>query len=528
LSPEHREPSSGDPPPAADPPAHAVDIARGTAASVSPAGPAETSSIRAAGERAIANTLYRSLGEIIGRLASLALFAEVARKLGQNGLGAFVFAVAYLGFLMVAVDLGLDRYLLRAIVRERSSANHIFFNVIALKLSLALPLISLGLVGVHLLGYSEQAELTAVALAPGVLADSLARTQSSFFMAHERGGPPSIADAIQRILSAGLGIGALQSGHGVVAVASAYSIGSLTGVAIGFALLHRTIGVPARTVSGRRWRSLASGSIPFAIQDTFSLLLARMDTLILSLIATQAAVGRYGAAYRLFESTFLITYALAGSFSAMYTYLTPRSDPPLRFVFQQSLKLSVVVLTPLAVTFGVLAGPISRLIYGASFGSAALPLRILSPAILLMSLVTLSVALLVSHANARQVVFPAAMMAALNIVLNLILIPAASDTGAAAAMLATEVAYVVWMMLQTRGAIGALQWRPMLTGGFVAGAAMAVTMLLLRSSALPAFLAGGLVYVSVLLTVERIVSPLDVSFAVAMVRRRLPGRLAGR
>jgi O-antigen/teichoic acid export membrane protein len=212
----------------------------------------------------------------------------------------------------------------------------------------------------------------------------------------------------------------------------------------------------------------------------------------------------------------------------MYTYLTPRSDPPLRFVFQQSLKLSVVALTPLAVTFGVLAGPISRLIYGASFASAALPLRILSPAVLLMSLVTLSVALLVSQANARQVVFPAAMMAGLNIVLNLILIPIYSDTGAAAAMLATEVAYVAWMMVRTRGVIGAVQWRPMLTGGFVAGTAMAATMVLLRSNALAAFLAGGLVYVSVLLTVERIVNPLDVSFAVTMVRRRLPGRLAGR
>jgi hypothetical protein len=69
----------------------------------------------------------------------------------------------------------------------------------------------------------------------------------------------------------------------------------------------------------------------------------------------------------------------------------------------------------------------------------------------------------------------------------------------------------------------------MLTGGIVAGTAMAATMLLLlRSNALAAFLAGGLVYVSVLLTVERIVNPLDVSFAVTMVRRRLPGRLAGR
>jgi O-antigen/teichoic acid export membrane protein len=478
-------------------------------------------SIRAAGERAITNTLFRTGGEILGRLASLALFAEVARKLGQNGLGVFVFAVAYLGFVMVAVDLGLDRYLLRAIVRERERINHMFFNVMALKVSVAVPLVSLGLLGVHLLGYSEQAQLTAVALAPGVLADSLARTLGTLFAAHERLGPPALADASQRILSAGLGIAMLLAGYGVVAVAITYSAGSIAGVIFSFALLHRTVGVPARAVSHRRWRGIAAQSMPYAVQDTFSVLLARMDTLILSLIATQAAVGRYGAAYRLFESTFLITYALAGSFAAMFTYLGPHTKPPVRFVYQQSLKLAVVVLTPLLVAFAVLAEPICRLIYGPAFGSAAVPLRILSPAVVLMSVVTLSVSLLVSRANARRMVFPAAMMALLNIVLNVVLIPLYSDTGAAAAMLATEVVYVVWMLHRARREVGPVEWRPMLSGGVLAGVAMAATALLLQDSLLAAAAIGGLVYLVVLLAVERLVSPLDFAFALNMLRRRL-------
>jgi O-antigen/teichoic acid export membrane protein len=489
--------------------------------------PRASPGIRAAGERAVTNTLYRSVGAFVGRLASLALFAEMARKLGQSGLGAFVFAIAYLGFVMVAVDLGLDRYMLRAVVRDRRGASHMFFSVLALKLALAVPLFAVGLLGVHVLGYSEQATLAALALAPGVLADSFARTQISYFMAHERGGPPAIADAVQRILSAALGIAALRAGYGVVAVAVTYSIGSSVGVLIGFVLLHRTIGVPVRAVSYRRWRALAAESIPFAIQDTFGVLLARMDTLILALIAAQAAVGRYGAVYRLFESTFLITYPLAGSFSAMYTYLGPHSNPPVRFVFQQSLKLAVVILTPLTIAFAVLARPICQLIYGTSFGSAALPLRILAPAVLLMSIVTLCVALVVSQANARQVVFPAAGMAALNLALNLILIPLYRDSGAAAAMLATEVVYAAWMIRLARRAVGSVQWPSMLSGGLVAGVAMAAVTLPLREHLLPAVVAGGLVYLIVLITVERIVSPLDVSFAVRIVRQRLPGRTAG-
>jgi len=479
-----------------------------------------------AGERALANTAFRGTGEIVGRLASLALFAVVARKLGENGLGAFVFAVAYLGFVMVAIDLGLDRYILRAIARERESADHLFFNTIALKLALAVPLFALSLAGLRLVGYNATAQATTLALTLGVLSDSVARTQAAIFSAHERGGPPSLADALQRICSAGLGIVALQAGYGVVAVAASYSIGSFLGVLIGFGLLARTIGMPERAVDSRRWRSLATASIPFAAQDTFSILLARMDTLILAAFATQAAVGRYGAAYRLFESTFFIAYALTGAFSAMYTNLKLEGDPSLRSVFQRSLKLALVLLMPVAVSFLVLAEPICKLIYGPDV-AAAPPLRILGPGVVLMGLVTLCVSLLVSREQPRRIVPLTAAMAALNVALNLVLIPSYGDIGAAAAMLATALVYAVWVVHRAGRAVAGIGVPATLAGAVAAGLAMAVVAWPLRGSLLVALLAGGAAYAAVLILVERLISPLDVRFAASTLRRRLPKRLAG-
>ncbi|HWX44316.1 MAG TPA: flippase [Solirubrobacteraceae bacterium] len=523
--PSHHPPD--DRPPRPPTPAGAQDAGSAATLGEPPAKGPRKSKAREVGERAVANTLYRSVGEIVGRLASLVLFAAVARRLGENGLGAFVFAMAYLGFVMVAVDLGLDRYMLRVIARAHSAADDVFFNVIALKLALAVPLFTLTLAGLHLVGYDSQAQATALVLAPGVFADSVARTQSSLFAAQERGGPPSLADAIQRICSAALGIGALQAGYGVVGVGAAYSAGSLIGVAIGFALMQRTLGVPTRAISRRGWLALAAGSIPFAAQDTFAVLLARMDTLLLALLATQAAVGRYGAAYRLFESTFFIAYALTGAFSAMYTYLGPDSDPPLRFVFQRSIKLSLVLLTPLAITFAVLADPICRSIYGQTFVSAAQPLRILAPCVVLMGVVILATSLMVSRENPRRMVPVAAAMAAINIAINLVLIPLYGDAGAAGAMLATTVVYAAWIMRMSARIIGPIAWCHTLAGALAAGIGMTCTGLLLKGDLLAALLASTAVYMIALLTVERLVNPLDVAFVVRMVRRRLPsGRVA--
>jgi O-antigen/teichoic acid export membrane protein len=478
----------------------------------------------AVGERAILNTLYRSGSEIIGRFASLLLFVVAGRKLGQNGLGAFVVAVAYLGFVMVAVDLGLDRYILRIMARDRAASERLFFNVLALKLALALPLFAAGFVVLDLLGYPHQVQATAWALAPGVFSDSIARTQLSVFLAHERGGPPSLADGIQRVCSAALGIAALGAGLGVVSVAASYSIGSMIGVAIGFFLLARTVGMPSFTLATRGWRRLAVSSVPFATQDTFTVILARADALILSLSAGQAAVGRYGAAYRLFESTLLITYALGGAFAAMFTYLGPNTEPPLRAVFQRSIKLALVLLAPVAVAFGVFATPICRLIYGSQFASAGVPLRILAPAIVLIGVATLANSLMLSRGHLRAVVSLAAGMAGVNVALNLILIPLYSDAGAAAAMLITEVIYGAWILRISTRAVGGISWLTTAAGAVLAGATMTAVTLALNGTMWLALTLGAAVYALVLFGVERVVSPADARFLAQLVRRRLLSR----
>src|SRR5262249_25984760 len=215
-------------------------------------------------------------------------------------------------------------------------------------------------------------------------------------------GPPAAADTVNRVLSAVLGGIALKIGYGGGGVGVAYSIGSFTAVVIGFTLMGRTIGVPARMVSYKGWPAIASRSLPFAAQDLLNALLSMLDTLILSLLATQAAVGRYGAAYRLFESTTFISYALLGAFAAMYTYLGPDSKPSLNTIYQRSVKLAVALLTPLAVAFVVLARPICRAIYGPEFGASAVPLRILGPGVVLFGFVTLTISLLISRGDPRR------------------------------------------------------------------------------------------------------------------------------
>jgi O-antigen/teichoic acid export membrane protein len=400
-------------------------------------------------------------------------------------------------------------------------------SVLALKLRLAVPIVIVSLAAVILLGYEGQTRAAIFVLTPGLLMDSLARSFFSVFTAYERNELYALTRVVQRFAAAGLGLGALAIGFGVVAVTATYTAGTAIALLLSVALLRRYIGrIPLRLVPGIG-RALARRSLPFGAQDFLGVLLARLDAVMLSLLATEAAVGRYGAAYRLLESTFFLTVAITGAFAAMFTYLTHDTEPTIRAAFQRSIKLSLAVMIPLAVGLAVLAEPFAQLVYGRDFASAAPALRLLAPAVVLISLVYLSSSLIVSRGSPTTMVAVVAGMVVLNVGLNLVLIPQYSDRGAATAMLVTElVAAPAVLWIATRRA-GGMNWTSVLSGPLLAGAAMSVPMLMLQGTLVAAVAAGGIAYVATLLVLERLISPADLTFISNMIRRRLPSRLAG-
>jgi O-antigen/teichoic acid export membrane protein len=288
--------------------------------------------------------------------------------------------------------------------------------------------------------------------------------------------------------------------------------------------MARSIGLPPRRLSPRRWRGLAQQTLPYGAQDIFGVLLFKVDAVILSLLATEAAVGRYGAAYRLLEATLFVSWALNGAFAAMYARLGRETVPSIRSVFQRSLKLALVLLVPAAVAMAVLAKPLMELLFGAEFGDAAGALRLLAPIVVLLCIVTLSSSLIISRVGPAAIVRISAAMVALNVALNLALIPPFEASGAAAAMLVTELAFGALAMRLAIREAGGVELRSMTAAPLLAGAAMLAVMLALASVPAASLAAGAVVYVAVFLLLERSISPGDLDFARTLLRTRLRSR----
>jgi O-antigen/teichoic acid export membrane protein len=467
---------------------------------------------RAAGRRAVSNTIYLAGSEFAGKLATFAIFAVLGREHGETGLGIVLLALAYAQILMVPVNFGLDRYLLRQVSRDRVTAPELAGDTLALKVLIAVPVLVIGLGGFAVFT-SDKGTVPAVILASlGALMETLAATLSDVIVAYERGAIIARIVVLQRLLAAAFGITALASGAGPAAVSAAFAVGGAFLLVAAARAVRRRLGVRVAWPAPSRFRALAANARPFGIGDVLGVLLYRLDTLLLALLTTTAEVGVYGAAYRLFDATLFISNGLTSAFIPMYTYLEATTDPPVHAVYARSLKAALILLTPVALAFALTPDYLVTTLFGPSLADAARPLELLAPSVILLALWRLAGALVASRRDPRVLIVQGAGAVALNAALNLALIPLLGGRGAAIAMSVTMAVAALWVLLLAAPALERFRWAPLVVGPLTAAIGMGLVIVMAPGPEIVRLVGGAALYVALLLAVERRVAPEDLRF----------------
>jgi O-antigen/teichoic acid export membrane protein len=204
----------------------------------------------------------------------------------------------------------------------------------------------------------------------------------------------------------------------------------------------------------------------------------------------------------------------------VFSRLSLTSVPPVGYVFERGVKLGLALTLPLAAGAFVLADPVVRTLYGPDYAEAADALRILAPAIALYPVCYVAGSLLVSQHRQRAMLAVYGLVAAENILANLVLIPWLSLEGAALATSTSQVLVTVALLAVARQAAGRVEWKRIAAGPVVATLAAALAMLVLRDSLAAAVAVGAAVYLCVLFVFERRLFPEDARAVLDL----LPGR----
>ena len=305
--------------------------------------------------RVLANTGYRLLADVGGKVASVVLFIVMGRKLGDEGFGVFTFAFALAALVTSLADFGQDKVLTREVARDRGALDRYFLNTLTLKLVVAVPALGAAVAALALTDHSRTTVVVVALLGAAVLIDLLTSTAYAVFQAFERMEFIPIALITERFVTAVGGIVALLLGASVVPVAAVFLGGAVLAFLLAMGLLLRHVARPKPRLEPRNWWPLMRAAAPIGLAGVAGVVLFRVDTVMLAAFKPQDAVGNYGAAYRLFESTLFLSWAVG---AAAFPVYSRRSGEALAGVYERTLKLVVALVLPFAVGAAVLGNQV--------------------------------------------------------------------------------------------------------------------------------------------------------------------------
>jgi O-antigen/teichoic acid export membrane protein len=391
-------------------------------------------------QRIAKNTFSLFASSIIGFVLSFFFLMYSTRYLGSENYGILSFSISFASIMIFLADIGIGSVIIRDIARDKSLTAKYFGNVILIKIVLAAITLVTTLVVGYAFNYQSQTMLVVYVITLSLILTSFSGIIGSFIQAFEEMEYHSLGSVIYNTTMLLCALLAISFKSDVLGFAYVYLISSIILIGYWATVSIRRIPLSRFDIDLAFWKYLIMESVPFGLSSVFVRIYYYIDTLMISLMILNPneIMGWYNAAYRLvLILAFVPTIFLGSLYPIMSTYYDT-SERYIIFMFERSFKYLMVVAIPIGVGTTVLADRIILLIYGADFSPSTIALQILvwSEVLIFLNVVFGN---LLNSINQQIVVTKQTMLAAaLNIVLNLVLIPKYSYVGASVATVSTE------------------------------------------------------------------------------------------
>jgi O-antigen/teichoic acid export membrane protein len=389
------------------------------------------------------------LSQMISIILNFLYTLYVARYLGASGFGILSFALALTGIFVVFIDLGLNMLMVREVARNKSLARKYLGNIIVIKIFLALVTFLAIVLTVNLMKYSQETINVVYLIGLSVIFGSFSSIFTSIFQANEKMEYQSLSQILSSVL---MFIGALIA---IYYGLSLYALALLYFIVSTIILMYNTLTcfwkfvLPKLEINLDFWKYILLEALPFGLTSVFVVMYYYIDTVMLSIIIPNSTeiIGWYSAAYMLvIPLSFVPSVFFSSVFPAMSNFYK-QSNESLKFTFQRSIRYMVILGVPIAAGITILANKIILLIYGSAYTPAITALQILIWSVPLI-FVDSAYAYLLSSIN-RQITVTKIMgiVAFVNVVLNIILIPIFSYIGASMVMVVSDMITLMLFVL---------------------------------------------------------------------------------
>ncbi|HEX3901371.1 MAG TPA: flippase [Polyangia bacterium] len=402
------------------------------------------------GRTALGNAAVKALSVPVEKACRLGLMVVAAPILGAAAFGSYQFAFAATTMMALCTDLGMSVWTTRALARDRSRAPVIVATALRLRLFATLPYLGVVAVAALLAGPGDTRRALAL-LGLAALVNAFVDYLLAIFRGFERLVDEARLNVARAVLISAGGLAALALRRSVGSLSAGLLVGMVASGLYGLGVLRRGYGLDVRAGKFDRdlWRAAAGEALPLWFATLFSLLYFKGDVVILKAFSSNAEVGAYSAAYKIFEGSMIVpAVVLAATFPPL---ARAKGDPERQRRWEAALVMLLLALgAAVAVVVYAASGPIVALVYGAGFVRAVPSLRVLAAALPILFLNYGLTHFLIARDLERRNLQFAALMLLVNVGANLLVVPRLGGPGAAWATLVTEVALTICCVVALR------------------------------------------------------------------------------
>lgn len=442
----------------------------------------------------VKNTSVLFLSQLISYVLAFFYTLYSARYLGTTNFGIISFATAISGLFAIFTDLGLSTLTIREVAKDKDKTAKFLGNHGSIKLILSITTMLALIIFVNVGTFNEVTKNVVYLIGSSVIINAFGGIFSSLFRAYEQMEYQSISEILNSVI---LFVGILIcvfTKQSVIGVALVYVIASLAVLVYNFAVSTKNYGLIHFQADFTFWKYMILTAYPLAITSIFALISFKMNTILLNMLATSAAVGEYTAAFNLMQALIFIPTVFSTAIMPIFAKLYVDSREMLAYSYKKSLKYLTIISMPIAVGTTVLSGKIITFIYGPAYVNTIPVLELIIwalPAIFLSYILGTSIASINKQHETVKATFMCLLFSTIG---NYILIKMFGGVGAAMITVLNEMSMVIFYMYIMHKYGYSVPLRDILTKPFIASVLMGIVVYALNLELFTSVIIGMVVY----------------------------------
>ncbi len=318
----------------------------------------------------VSNFAFLGIAEVICRGCSFAISLMLLSRLGRGGFGRIEFSFNVVFWLVLIVRDCFETIVTREIARHPRLTRRLVDRVLAVKLSLAVGMLGLLVLGSRIV-FGSDLDRWVLGLY-GLLLLSTALGLDFVFRGQESMGLVAVSLVVRTAIYCLSVTYFVTDGSRVVLVPVCLAAGEFGGIALVWAVYLHRYGLPNPTPGGRFLRVMLRRGQSVGMIHVCQAVIMSADLLVVGLLNPWEDVGLYSAPLRIITAVMgfgLIFQQVV--FPALSRSL--RSSPEAgRKLLDLAVRVLVTAFLPIAIGGSLLAGPIVRFLFSSADGSAVL------------------------------------------------------------------------------------------------------------------------------------------------------------